>query len=320
MSHQFTSPTINADIANEHMNNIKHERRHFLIQLAALSTGCLLNTTSLLTEAAPQSPLQRQVAALLYRFRQQGLINSAEGTSWSVYDFTSQRKLVAINEDAPRQAASMIKPLVALAFFYTARRRGSGLRYTPEIRATMERMIRNSDNNATNKIMHLVSEHNGNRGPSAVEMVLKRDAPGIFAQTDIVEYIPPNGRTYKNRASAHDYSRFLYALWLDRLPQAAELRNLMALPNRDRITTGVSAIPAHVRVYDKTGSTAQLCGDMGIVSTQMRSGRPHVYTFVGIIERDQSGDYGSWIKSRGDAMRGVSKLVYRYMEERYQLV
>ncbi len=294
-------------------------RRELLLGVGALSSALLLGLPQ--TAAAGRgTSLQTTVNRQVQRLRAQGIIRSDEETSWSVYDFTTGKKLVAINEDLPRQAASMIKPFVAQAFFYTAARRGSGLTYTSSHRALMEQMIRRSSNSATNRLIDMVSRYNGGIGPKAVEKVLKTNAPGIFSQTSVVERIPAGGRTYRNKASAHDYSRFLYALWNDRLPYAAELKKIMALPNRDRITHGVSNIPAHVRVYDKTGSTARLCGNMGIIECRDSRGRPRPYTFIGIIQkRSRTGAYGTWITKRSNAIRSVSRVVYDYMKQRHRL-
>jgi beta-lactamase class A len=251
---------------------------------------------------------------LVKRMRAQGKIRPDEQTSWSVYDFTGGKKLVSINEEIPRQAASMIKPFVAQAFFYTAKDKGSRLGYTGSIRDTMELMIRKSNNAATNEIMQIVSRYNGNGGPRATEAVLKRHAADVYRQTSIVEYIPANGRTYRNKASARDYSRFLYALWNNRAPYSRELLDLMALPNHDRITKGVNSMPSSVRVYDKTGSTAMLCGNMGIIECRNSRGRPRPYTFIGVIEKSsRTSAYGTWITNRSNAMRQVSNLVFRYM-------
>ena len=252
--------------------------------------------------------------------RSQGLIRPDEKTSWSVYDFTTRQKLVAINEDIPRQAASMIKPFVAQAYFYQLEDSRGKMQYTREVRNTMERMIRRSSNSATNRIMSIVSRHENNRGAKDVERVLKTNAPGIFRETRIVEKIPPNGRTYRNLASAHDYSRFLFALWHNRMPHADDLREIMALPNRDRIYHGVRSIPRGAKVYDKTGSTARLCGNMGIIEALGRGGRRYPYTFVGIIERpSRAKNYGSWITRRSNAIRAVSNLVYLDMKQRHRL-
>jgi beta-lactamase class A len=132
--------------------------------------------------------------------------------------------------------------------------------------------------------------------------------------------IPPGGRTYRNLASAHDYSRFLYALWYDQLPYATEVKTLMALPNRDRINSDVPEIPASTKVYDKTGTTARLCGNMGIVEARGRDGKSYPYIFVAIIEKSaRARQYSRWIKSRGDVVREVSAMTYAYMKSRYPL-
>jgi beta-lactamase class A len=296
-------------------------RRGFLATLVCSPVALLYGVPSFGAAATRHTSLQTEVVNLLRRLRKKGLLSAGEKMSWSVYDFTTRAKLVAINEDVPRQAASMIKPFVAQAFFFKVEDSDGELRYTRKVRHTMERMICHSNNRATNRIIELVSRHEDNRGPRDVERVLKTHAPGIFVQTRIVEKIPADGRTYRNLASAHDYSRFLYALWNDRLPYSRELRDLMALPNRDRISSGVKAIPDDVTVYDKTGSTARLCGDMGIVEIPGRDGRAYPYTFVGIIERPtRAKNYGRWITRRSNAIRAVSNLVYAHMKQRHDLV
>lgn len=244
--------------------------------------------------------------------RRQGLIASDERTAWSVYDFTTGKKLVGINEDIQFQAASLIKPFVALAFFHKVK--NDELIYGPKSRRHMERMIRYSNNYSTNWVMR----HLG--GPQGVQAILKRNYGGIFANTSIVEYIPANGRTYRNKASAHDYSRFLYALWNESIPGAQEIKRLMALPGPDRLITGTREIPEGTRVYNKTGSTARLCGDIGILVVRGENGRLYPYTLVGIIEKSgRARDYGSWIRSRGDVIRRVSSLVYTGISRQHDL-
>lgn len=295
-------------------------RRRFLGGLAALSAGLILGASGPV-EAAVADSLQTRVLELLRQLRRQGQIGDDERFSWTVYDFTSGRTLVSINGEQQRQAASMIKPFVAQAYFFQVKQSGGRVRYTGEVRGTMERMIRRSSNPATNQIMELVSRNHKGRGPKDVEAVLKANAPKVFQQTRIVETIPAGGKTYRNLASAEDYNRFLIALWNDKLPYSDELRAIMALPKRDRIVHGVEAIPDSVRVYEKTGSTARLCGDMGIIEAPGRNGRRYPYTFVGIIERPTSAkNYGTWITKRSNAIRAVSGAVYLDMKERYRLV
>ncbi len=303
----------------EEIRSWELDRRQFIGTLGGAAAGLLLAAASP-SKAARGPTLQSQLIQLVKRQRAEGRIRADERTSWSIYDFTGANKLVSINEDVPHQAASMLKPFVAQAFFYTMKERGSTLRYTGSVRDSMEAMIRSSSNTATTEIMQIVSRHNGGNGPKDVERVLKRHAPGVFQQTSIVEYIPANGRTYRNLASAHDYSRFLWALWNNRMPNASEIRELMSLPNHDRITKRVAGMPSNIKVYDKTGSTAMLCGNMGIIECYDRRGRPRPYTFIGIIEKSQRTNYyGTWITNRSNAMREVSSLVYNYMRQQHQL-
>lgn len=296
------------------------ERRRFLGSLAALSAGLFLGNSGPV-EAAVAGSLQTRVLELLRQLRREGQIGDNERYSWTVYDFTSGRTLVSINGEQQRQAASMIKPFVAQAYFYQVEGSRGRVRYTSDVRAIMERMIRHSSNTATNQLMGMVSRNADGRGPKDVEAVLKSNAPEIFQQTRIVETIPAGGRTYRNLASAEDYNRFLMALWSDELPYSFELRSLMGMPKHDRIVSKVDAIPNSVRVYEKTGSTARLCGDMGIIEARGRNGRQYPYTFVGIIERPVSAkNYGAWITKRANVIRTVSGAVYEMMKERYPLV
>ncbi|NBC47660.1 MAG: serine hydrolase, partial [Gammaproteobacteria bacterium] len=104
-------------------------------------------------------------------------------------------------------------------------------------------------------------------------------------------------------------------------PGADEVRDLMGVPNHDRITRGVRGMPSDIRVYDKTGSTAILCGNMGIIDCRDTRGRPRPYTFIGIIEKSRrTNHYTTWITNRSNSMRQASGLVYSYMRAHHQLV
>jgi beta-lactamase class A len=168
--------------------------------------------------------------------------------------------------------------------------------------------------------MNLLSKRGRGRGPREVEHILKAYSSGVFRQTKIVELIPSGGKSYKNLASAHDYSRFLYALWHDNFPYSAELRRLMSLPNNDRIFKGARRIPNRTDVYDKTGTTARLCGNMGILVARGRNGRQYPYTLIGIIEKKRrTRNLTRWINSRGDVIREVSNKVYLHMRSIHSL-
>jgi beta-lactamase class A len=254
--------------------------------------------------------LEAAIEDYISRLRREGKIKDDERTAWSVYDFTDGEKLVSINEDEKFEAASMVKLFIAAAFFCKVEK--GDLIYGNQSRRRMEQAIQHSNNAATNWILRKIG------GPKAAERILKRKYPGIFQDTRIVEYIPRGGRTYRNKASAHDYSRFLIAVWKEDIFGAREMKRLMALPGRDRILTGVVSIPVSTRVYNKTGSTARVCGDMGILNVRGPDGKRYPYTVIGIIEKERRArDYTTWIRSRGAVIRNVSEIIYNGIVKRH---
>ena len=256
--------------------------------------------------------IERHIERHIKRLRSKGRIKRNERTAWSVYDFNTGKKLVTINEERPLQAASLVKPFVAAA--YLSKVAGGSLTYRSGARGRMERMIQRSDNGATNWAIRKLG------GPRRVEQLLKQRFPGVFRQTRIVEYIPKGGRTYRNSASARDYSRFLYALWTERFDHSDELKRLMALPGPDRIKTQARKIPRSAKIYNKTGSTARLCADMGIVLLKDQKGREYPYTFIGIIEKQQRAkNYTTWLRSRSRIIGEVSDIVFTHVSKYHGL-
>ena len=298
-------------------------RRAFLASLlvaAPVVRELLFSSVGASSAPVVESPLEREIEDYIKSLRRKGSIDAQERTAWSVYDFTTGKKLVAINEDVPHQSASMIKPFVALAYFYKRREDPRRFSYGGTTKLRMRRMIQDSSNVATNYFIDFLDARCGRYGPRTVELILKNRAPGIFRQLAIVEKIPSGGRSYRNKASAHDYSRFLYALWKRRLPGSDEILRLMGLPNGDRVFRGARAIPHGTEVYDKTGTTAKLCGDMGILVGRGRSGKKFPYTMIGVIERrDRARSFTRWSSRRGDVIREVSNIVYRYQKRVHNL-
>lgn len=256
--------------------------------------------------------LEQTIETFIKDLRRKGRISSNEKTGWMVYDLTREESLADINGEMVFQAASMIKPFVALAFFHRVER--GELPYGPKSRRNMELMIQRSNNEATNWVMRTAG------GPSRCDRILRSHYGDIFKNTLITEYIPPGGKTYKNIAPPADYIRFLQALWDDRLPYSKEIRRLMSLPGRDRLYEQ-TPIPQGTLVYNKTGSTAYLCGDMGILVPRDKSGNRYPYALVGIIQRSSRPDnYSEWMLTRGNVIRQVSSLVYEEMKKQYRLL
>jgi len=253
--------------------------------------------------AAQRRGLEVMVEEHVRQLRRQGRLAKDEDTAWSVYDFTSGEKLVEINADLKLQAASLIKPFIALAYMHQVK--AGRLAYDDDARRRLERMIQRSDNNATNWALRRLG------GPAAVQTLLRRDYGSLLANVDVVEYIPRDGRTYRNKASVGDYSRFLLALWREELPGAAEIKRLMALPKRDRLRTGTD-LPPDTEVFSKSGSTSHICGDMGVLLAKAPDGRQYAYALIGVIEkRSAARHYFRWLHSRGDIIREMSGMFYR---------
>ncbi|MCH9673712.1 MAG: class A beta-lactamase-related serine hydrolase [Gammaproteobacteria bacterium] len=270
--------------------------------------------------AAKSAALDVRINDYIQKLRRAGRIAPNERTAWSVYDFHQGKKLVSINENRPMQSASMIKLFVVQAYFYQNRANPKRFPYNTKIRRIVESMIRDSNNRATNQLMRLVSGRGKKSRPQDVTRVLKRYASGIFANTAIVEYIPRNGRSYRNVASARDYSRFFYATWNDHLPGSKELKRVMRLRNHDRIAMGSKTIPRNVRVYDKTGTTARMCGNAGIVELPGRHAND-AYTFIGIIDKAQrTKRYTAWLSERADIILSVSEIVYKEIARHRQRI
>lgn len=291
-------------------------RRHLLGSAA----GSLLICTGWPVEAATklrpsglpdrESPLEARIDRYIKRMRRAGRIAANERTAWSVYDFYRGEKVVSINENRPMQSASMVKLFVVQAYFFRHQENPKRFPYDRTVRRKVEAMIRDSNNAATNEVMRLVSGRGRKSKPSDVNKVLTRHAQRIFKDTRIVEFIPRNGRSYRNLASARDYSRFLYATWHGHLPGSKEMKRVMRLRNHDRIAMGSKTIPRKVRVYDKTGTTARMCGNAGIVELSARHDND-AYTFIGIIDKSQrTKRYTSWLHARAEIILTVSEMVY----------
>lgn len=263
-------------------------------------------------EAEAWAQLKTDINSHIQTHRRGGRVTRDEVTSWLVYDLKNDRLLASIHEDKSRQCASMVKPFVALAFFHEASR--GRFIYGPKSNSKFTAMIQHSSNSATNWVFDQLG------GASATDRLLKKHYGNIFKNTSIVENISAGGRTYRNRASAGDYCRFLRALWHDELPYSAELKRLMNLPGRDRLYYGAPHIPVGTEIYNKTGSTSRLCGDMGILVARDSRGRSFPYVMVGIIEKSsRASSYSSWIYARGKIIRSVSDLVYLSLKDNFAL-
>ena len=266
--------------------------------------------------------LESKIKVYVEKQEQKGIIKSGEKTAWVVEYLGDMDdgikdtpiKLVSINDTISMQTASMVKPLIALSFFHKVKQ--GELKYDEKSKVKMEEMIEKSNNKSTEWVMNQIG------GPEKVQEILSKNYGEILQHINIVEYIPINGRTYLNKASANDYSCFLSALWnKEKFPYSEEILRLMALPNKDRLYDKVvPKLPDSTIVYDKTGTTSKLCGNTGILVIKDKKGHKQAYTLTGIIERNnKNGDLSSGMYSRGDVIRGVSGIVYAELKKQLDL-
>ncbi|MCL1981074.1 MAG: class A beta-lactamase-related serine hydrolase [Proteobacteria bacterium] len=256
--------------------------------------------------------LNPKIAPLLEEELRRAKLPAKTRTGWAAYDLSTDSYLVSINLNQSFQAASMIKPFVALAFFHQVDK--GKVAYTSQHRQMMEAMIQHSSNQATNWFIRLLG------GPARCESLLKKEYGRLVGQIRIREYIPASGRTYLNSAQPCGYIQFLRALWHHQLPNSKEMLRVMALPGPDRLVYGTN-LPQNTEVYNKTGTTALLCGDMGILALRDKEGRQVPYAVVGIVERsNMPANYKQWMQVSGGVIRYFSSLMYAEMKQKHNLL
>lgn len=286
------------------------ERRNFLKLLLGIWAG----SASLPIFSQP-SALQTQIIQWIKKQRLAKRLTPKERTAWVVYDLTKKQSIVNINGEALFQCASLVKIFVVQAYLYAHfRQNKSAFPLNRAILGRMQKVIVQSDNDQTNYFIKQLG------GIKKVQGLLKKQAPHIFKNIRLVEAIPAYGRTYQNKATPNDYLRFLRAVWQNELVGAKILKTLMGIPNPDRLKTNTQKIPFTTRVYDKTGSTAMLCGNVGILEALGKDKRRYPYIVIGLVEsKVRTTQYKSWIKSRGNIIRGVSDLTYLHFKALYNL-
>ena len=260
------------------------------------------------------SPLEQNIDGFVKQFRRKGPLASTDRTSFVVYDLSRRKKLVSINEDTPRMAASLIKNFVMLAYFHEVKY--GRLKHTNTNRYHLRQMIKASSNRSTNHFIRLIG------GPYKVNRILKANY-SYLKQTKIIEYIPSNGRTYRNLTSAHDLNRFYVQLWYKNLPHSDKMKYYLELPNGDYIYKQ-TRIPASAKVCNKTGTVYGLIGDSGIIVMRDPKGKFRPYVFTGLIEdksktstRGRRISFGAWVGQRANILRRVSERAYDYIYKSY---
>jgi beta-lactamase class A len=257
-----------------------------------------------------------------------------------VTDVVSGRVLMHLNETRPMECASMVKPLVALAYFHRCLiEKAPGFVYDDAVREDLQRMIQDSDNAATNRFFLRIGgatdpnallisrsrraerDETLSRGAAKIQNLLQANYGDLFPQTKIVEAIPDEGKAYANRASVQDYAQLMLGLYHRRLPGSAEILRVMALPKKhpNRVYDGVPEIPRGTLCYDKTGTTAQDVGNFAILSPLTEDGHRRPYFIAMVVDRPTSvlRREKVWSHKLAMAMRQVSSFVFQQLTPVY---
>ena len=244
-----------------------------------------------------------------------------------VQDLSAGELLVSLRSRKSVKSASTIKLPILQA--YMIQRFKGKFEETSNHKKLIEEMIRFSSNSSTNKIIKLLG------GTENIQRLLNKTK--FYKELRLLEMIPEDGRTYRNKISAEDLNQILMNIWFKRAigPQystqinktaAHEMLNLLGLPGhpwlKDRIKAETCfSSNKSVKLWDKTGFVKGLNGNAGIVEIDTPHGRK-AYSLVMLMERQDyqtiEGDAASWFEIVSLHMRRISEITFAYISNRYE--
>ena len=244
-----------------------------------------------------------------------------------VQDLSAGNLLVSLRSRKSVKSASTIKLPILQA--YMIQRFKGKFEETSNHKKLIEEMIRFSSNSSTNKIIKLLG------GTENIQRLLNKTK--FYKELRLLEMIPEDGRTYRNKISAEDLNQILMNIWFKRVigPQystqinkkaAHEMLNLLGLPGhpwlKDRIKAETCfSSNKSVKLWDKTGFVKGLNGNADIVEIDTPHGRK-AYSLVMLMERQDyqtiEGDAASWFEIVSLHMRRISEITFAYISNRYE--
>jgi len=234
--------------------------------------------------------------------------------------------VASIHPDKSLKSASTIK--VPILHAYMIQRSEGKLIENSNHKELTEKMIRFSSNSSTNTLIELLG------GLGKTQQILEKSK--IYKQIRLIEYIPENGRAYRNTISVADLNRIFKELWFQRIIGAKysgeqnrqvsnEMLNLLKLPGhpwlKDRIKAGTCySTNKTVKLWDKTGFVKGSNGNAGILEINTPFGRK-AYSIVQFIERKDfhsiTGNARKWFEQSSMHMRRISEMTFAYFSKQY---
>jgi len=229
-----------------------------------------------------------------------------------VYDHRG-RQMANIQAQHKTSAASLIKPFVMFAAYDKAHRQGiAPHRFSAALQIQIDRMMRVSSNSATNTMIRYVGDGNAQKGFQRIHQLLRRHG---MKNTQFVELIPRNGRTYRNTTTAQDLNTLLSMIYRRRAVSAAYsnlMLRVMLFSRDNRGRTPYLRSDYHVTAATKTGYTRRTNGVAGIIMAGRRLGRA-AYNLIAVVTRS-SGAPNEWVWKRTSSpiVRRFSEMTYHY--------
>ncbi len=248
-------------------------------------------------------------------------LNINDKLSIIVEDLENQKILASIHQEKSIKSASTIK--VPILHAYMIQLIDGELSTNSNHKELIEDMIRFSSNSSTNTVIELLG------GPAKIQRILEKTE--VYKQILLIEYIPENGRTYRNTISVSDLNSIFKELWIQRIlgkkysieqnrHVSIEMLDLLKLPGytwiKDRIKAGTCfSTNKTVTLWDKTGFVKGSNGNAGIVEINTPFGRK-AYSIVIFIERKDfhsiTENVKKWFEMTSMHMRRISEMTFAY--------
>ncbi len=299
------------------------KRRKFPIKGAVLSlalTAAGLSIASFVNQPTPRpnivkvvplgatspyapSALNQEVEKKIQSLRAAGKLEKDDHVSVVAFDLENEHFMAHVESTEPRNAASLIKPFIMLAAYHKVK---TGTPAPEWLERQIEQMIVNSNNPASRKVLRFIG------GPEEAQRIITQYG---FANTKLKEYIPSNGRTYKNQTSANDLNVLLYQLHhgqvVDRDYSTRMLRYL------DQYTTSRLASFESQYTIGLAGKTGYVAGTQA-EATQVTLPNGKKYNFVAIVENKSNPRRQDleWHNNSREALKELFSTVHAHASAR----
>ena len=244
-----------------------------------------------------------------------------------VQDLTTGKLLVSLRSRQSVKSASTIK--VPILHAYMIQRFNGNFIESSSHKKLIEGMIRFSNNQSTNTIINLLG------GTENIQRILNNTK--LYKEFSLIETIPKDGRTYRNKISAADLNQLFVNIWFKRVigakysaqinkEAAREMLYLLSLPGhswlKDRIKADTCfSANKSVKLWDKTGFVKGVNGNAGVIEIDTPHGR-RAYSLVMFMEREDyqtiEGDANRWSESVSQHMRKISEITFAFISNRYE--